>query len=248
MCVCVVSVCYSFHARNGMTFCGLRFRIVQSFSPHFLNHHHIPKPNVVLMNRGRCKLHVDVHFPTAGLPKNRWFVLSFRALAWMAFYFLPLHCVSFSNLRGYCVYGNAPGNSSLVCWRSFLDVVGRPHFWLLPKFLQGCLLRVGTSGHIIIPSRSRHCGQLPYFSIVRFKIPTCWEYLVGKQDIPSSWHSVRACARTALGPGETFEMAEQTGFSRGRVFVATVLLPSLYFLLYVAFVSVQLCLVPGRNL
>lgn len=95
-----------------------------------------------------------------GLPKNRWFVLSFRALAWMAFYFLPLHCVSFSNLRGYCVYGNAPGNSSLVCWR------------------------------------------------------------------------------TALGPGETFEMAEQTGFSRGRVFVATVLLPSLYFLLYVAFVSV----------
>lgn len=75
-------------------------------------------------------------------------------------YFLPLHCVSFSNLRGYCVYGNAPGNSSLVCWR------------------------------------------------------------------------------TALGPGETFEMAEQTGFSRGRVFVATVLLPSLYFLLYVAFVTV----------
>lgn len=95
-----------------------------------------------------------------GLPKNRWFVLSFRALAWMAFYFLPLHCVSFSNLRGYCVYGNAPGNSSLVCWR------------------------------------------------------------------------------TALGPAEAFEMAEQIGFSRGRVFVATVLLPSLYFLLYVAFVTV----------
>eukprot|EP00435_Cladocopium_sp_Y103_P009292 s2211_g2.t1 len=95
-----------------------------------------------------------------GLPKNRWFVLSFRVLAWIALYFLPLHCVSFSNLRGYCVYGNAPGNSSLVCWR------------------------------------------------------------------------------TALGPAEAFEIAERTGFSRRRVFVATVLLPSLYFLLYVAFVTV----------
>lgn len=95
-----------------------------------------------------------------GLPKKRWFVLSFRALAWMAFYFLPLHCVAFNNLRGYCVYGSAPANSSLVCWR------------------------------------------------------------------------------TALGPTEAFEMAERTGFSRRRTFVGAFLLPSLYFLLYVVFMTV----------
>ena len=187
------------------------------------DHDHTPKPTVVLMNPGRWKLHISAQFPNAGLPKNRWFVLSFRVLAWIALYYLPLHCVSFSNLRGYCVYGNAPSNSSLVCWRSFLDVVNDPHFWV--TYLK--------------------CRDWIYIKINKPKL------LVGvislRTQIPRMFPAVgaRTRARTALGPAETFDMAEQTGFSHRRVFVATILLPSLYFLLYVAFVTVQLCL-PGR--
>ena len=57
-------------------------------------------------------------FEFAGIAKDRGFVLSCRAIAWIAWYFLPVHVVAVSNLRGFCVYGHEPANASLVCWRS----------------------------------------------------------------------------------------------------------------------------------
>ena len=54
----------------------------------------------------------------AGIVKDRGFVLCCRAIAWIAWYFLPVHVVAVSNLRGFCVYGHEPANASLVCWRS----------------------------------------------------------------------------------------------------------------------------------
>jgi len=92
-----------------------------------------------------------------GIVKDRCFVLCCRAIAWIAWYFLPVHVVAVSNLRGFCVYGHEPANASLVCWR------------------------------------------------------------------------------TALGPSETFEVAESMGFSRRRVVVGAVILPLVYLLIYVAF-------------
>ena len=53
----------------------------------------------------------------AGVTKHRWFVLLFRMLGWAAVYFIPVQYVSVGNLRGFCLYGAEPGNSSLICWR-----------------------------------------------------------------------------------------------------------------------------------
>jgi len=52
-----------------------------------------------------------------GVTKHRWFVLLFRMLGWAAVYFIPVQYVSVGNLRGFCLYGAEPGNSSLICWR-----------------------------------------------------------------------------------------------------------------------------------
>eukprot|EP00435_Cladocopium_sp_Y103_P051445 s882_g16.t1 len=55
-----------------------------------------------------------------GVPKDRWFVLLFRMIGWVALYFIPVHFVAIGNLRGFCFWGIEPSNSSLVCWKTAL--------------------------------------------------------------------------------------------------------------------------------
>lgn len=55
---------------------------------------------------------------SGGVAKERWFVLLFRFLGWVAVYFLPVHLVAVGNLRGFNVHGSIPDNSALVCLRT----------------------------------------------------------------------------------------------------------------------------------
>eukprot|EP00438_Fugacium_kawagutii_P012333 Skav221964 [mRNA] locus=scaffold195:841300:844675:- [translate_table: standard] len=55
-----------------------------------------------------------------GLPKQHWLTLLFRMIGWVALYFLPVQVVGIGNLRGFCLYGVEPGNSSMVCWRPLM--------------------------------------------------------------------------------------------------------------------------------
>ncbi|OLP82353.1 hypothetical protein AK812_SmicGene36997 [Symbiodinium microadriaticum] len=46
-----------------------------------------------------------------GVPRTDWFVACFRCFGWFCIYFLPVHIIGISNIRGFAVFGHAPGNT-----------------------------------------------------------------------------------------------------------------------------------------
>ncbi|CAK8990185.1 unnamed protein product [Durusdinium trenchii] len=81
-----------------------------------------------------------------GVAKERWFVLLFRFLGWVAVYFLPVHLVAVGNLRGFNVHGSIPDNSALVCLRTGLG----PHFIAEAANLEGYSAVRAVAGTLMI--------------------------------------------------------------------------------------------------
>ena len=58
-----------------------------------------------------------------GVPRTDRFVACFRCLGWFCIYFLPVHIIGISNIRGFAIFGHAPGDTSLVCCKTALGPV-----------------------------------------------------------------------------------------------------------------------------
>lgn len=112
-----------------------------------------------------------------GVPRTDWFVACFRCFGWFCIYFLPVHIIGISNIRGFAVFGHAPGNTSLVCCKTALGPVLVSDFaqkhgqGVLRGFLASCFGHgVGLSIYVLgicirMEGPYQHCGFILIYGV-----------------------------------------------------------------------------------